>query len=245
MPVPPVWTARLGYHAFNDGGIATGSGATRGKIESASMAIPVELLGAVVLLSLPAGFAAARFAQWQTGVGQPAVITMIATVLTSFVWTVFVIPANYLLPATLLLASGLCTLSAIDVIAFRLPDAITFPLIAGGLLLSLRLPDRDPIGHLSGAVAAYLVFYAIALLYRQVRSREGLGMGDAKLAAAAGAWLGWQALPSVVLIACAVAFTWIGLSVVFRGRDSANQQIAFGVPLCFGFWLVWLYGPPL
>jgi leader peptidase (prepilin peptidase)/N-methyltransferase len=62
--------------------------------------------------------------------------------------------------------------------------------------------------------------------------------------AAAGAWLGWQALPLVVLIACAAAFVWIGLAVMLRGRAALHDEIAFGVPLCVAFWLVWLYGVP-
>jgi leader peptidase (prepilin peptidase)/N-methyltransferase len=113
------------------------------------------------------------------------------------------------------------------------------------VLLSLRLPDHDPLAHLIGAATGFLVLYLIAILYRRARAREGLGLGDAKLAAAAGAWLSWQALPSVILIACAAAFIWIGVRVALRGRAVLSQQIAFGVPLCFAFWLIWLYGAPL
>jgi prepilin signal peptidase PulO-like enzyme (type II secretory pathway) len=46
-------------------------------------------------------------------------------------------------------------------------------------------------------------------------------------------------------MACAAAFIWIGIAVALRGRGVLTEQIAFGVPLCFAFWLVWLYGPPL
>lgn len=153
-------------------------------------------------------------------------------------------PANFLLAATLLLGWTLLVLATVDVLVFRLPDIFTLPLIAAGLLLSFQLPDHDPPAHVIGATAGFLVLYGIALAYRRARGREGLGLGDAKLAAAAGAWLGWQALPSVVLIACAVAFVWIGVALLFRGREVLSRELAFGAPLCFAFWLVWLHGPP-
>jgi leader peptidase (prepilin peptidase)/N-methyltransferase len=169
---------------------------------------------------------------------------MIAASLVLAIWAALVVPPNYLLPATLLLGWLLLILATVDFLVLRLPDLLTLPLTAIGLLLSLWLPDRNPIAHLIGAAAGFFVLYAIALAYRGIRGREGLGLGDAKLAAAAGAWLGWQALPSVVLIACAAAFIWIGMMVWFRGREVLRRELAFGVPLCFAFWLVWLYGAP-
>ena len=77
--------------------------------------------------------------------------------------------------------------------------------------------------------------------YHRVRRREGIGIGDAKLMAAAGAWVGWQGLSSVLLIAAAV-----GLAVAFaaRGRGPAPQdEVSFGPFLALGLWLTWLYGP--
>src|SRR6185437_57057 len=149
------------------------------------------------------------------------------------------------LAAALFLGWTLLTLGTVDVLVFRLPDVLTYLLACAGFLLSLWLPDSDPIGHLIGAAAGFLIFWLIAASFRRLRGREGLGLGDAKLAAAAGAWLGWQALPSVVLIACAIAFIWIGMGVLFRGKAILNEQIAFGAPLCAAFWLVWLYGAPV
>jgi leader peptidase (prepilin peptidase)/N-methyltransferase len=161
------------------------------------------------------------------------------------VWAAWVMPSSLLLVAALFLGWSLLALGAVDVLVFRLPDILTYPLAFAGLLLSLWLPDHDPIAHLIGAVAGFLIFWAIAAVFQRLRGREGLGLGDAKLAAAAGAWLGWQALPSVVLIACAIAFVWIGVGMAFRGKDILREQIAFGAPLCAAFWLVWLYGAPL
>jgi leader peptidase (prepilin peptidase)/N-methyltransferase len=202
-------------------------------------------LTAIAAAGVPAGWTGAMLVHRQTRTTRPVAAPMIVGGIVTFVWAGAIVPADYLLPATLLLGWTLLVLSAVDAICFRLPDILTFTLIGAGLLLSLILTDHAPGAHLAGAIAGFAVLYAIGLLYRQVRGREGLGMGDAKLAGAAGAWLGWQPLPSVILIACVVGFIWIGVTVAFRGRNALHQQIAFGVPLCFAFWLVWLYGPPL
>jgi leader peptidase (prepilin peptidase)/N-methyltransferase len=190
-----------------------------------------------------AGSCAAIFARYEAGRPPPYLATIAAAVSIA-IWATLVMPPNFLLPVTLLLGWALLGLSLVDVLDFRLPDLITLPLIAGGLLISLWLPDGNPLGHLIGAIMGFAALYIIAVLYRRARTREGLGLGDAKLAAAAGAWLGWQALPSVVLVACIIAFIWIGVAVAFRGKSVLGERIAFGVPLSFAFWLVWLYGAP-
>jgi len=166
---------------------------------------------------------------------------MILAVAVAAVWAALAMPLSYLLAATLLLGWTLCVLSAVDFLAFRLPDILTLPLVAIGLLLALWLPERDIIGHAIGAASGFLVLYLIATLYRQFRAREGLGLGDAKLAAAAGAWLGWQALPTVLLVASIGGLVWVSLATYFRGRSALNEQMPFGVPLCVAFWLEWLW----
>ncbi|MFL6688752.1 MAG: prepilin peptidase [Alphaproteobacteria bacterium] len=197
------------------------------------------------LLSVPAGWAGSVIVERESGAGRHLSLGLMIASVAVAIWAAIVMPATWLLGATLLLGWILCILSAVDLLVLRLPDIITLPLVAVGLLVSVWLPDHDPLGHAAGAATGFALFYVIALVYRLLRSHEGLGLGDAKLAAAAGAWLGWQSLPSVMLIACAAAFAWVGLSVVNRGRAAAAGHIAFGVPLCIAFWLVWLYGPPL
>lgn len=143
---------------------------------------------------------------------------------------------------TLGLAWALFTLAAIDVLAFRLPDLVTLPLAAGGLVASLILTN-EIWAHLAGAVIGYCAFAAISWAFARLRGREGLGQGDAKLAAAAGAWLGWTPLPSVVLIACAAGFLWVAAMAIVRGRAALTERIPFGVALAIAIWVVWLYGP--
>ena len=142
-----------------------------------------------------------------------------------------------------LLGWSLLTLALIDLRDKLLPDAITLPLIAVGLVAALVLEPLDPAAHLIGALAGLISFFLVAVIFRTLRGYEGLGGGDAKLFAAAGAWVGWVGLPSVLLIGAATALVVVAIGMAAGRRDIAREEIAFGPYLCFGFWLVWLYGP--
>jgi leader peptidase (prepilin peptidase) / N-methyltransferase len=100
--------------------------------------------------------------------------------------------------AELLVGWTLLTLAWIDVEQFRLPDALTLPLLGAGLVAT-EVTAPDALGdHLIGAAVGYLAFRTVRNAYRTVRRKDGLGLGDAKLLSAAGAWLGWALLPDVV-----------------------------------------------
>ncbi|MCZ6586367.1 MAG: A24 family peptidase [Alphaproteobacteria bacterium] len=87
------------------------------------------------------------------------------------------------------------------------------------------------------------LFLVVGATFRRLRGYEGLGGGDAKLFAAAGAWVGWPGLPSVLLIASVAALAVVLVMIAAGRRGMAHQEIAFGPYLCVGFWIVWLYGP--
>ena len=148
-----------------------------------------------------------------------------------------------LLWATCVLGWLLLALAVIDVRHMLLPDALTLPLAATGIGVAAILAGRLPAQHLIGAAAGFVSFFVLARLYRWVRAREGLGLGDAKLLAAAGAWVSWQGLPSVVLIGALSGLGAALIEAMLRGRPSAADRLAFGPHLCLGTWLVWLYGP--
>jgi leader peptidase (prepilin peptidase) / N-methyltransferase len=138
---------------------------------------------------------------------------------------------------------GLLALAAIDLRHYLLPDVLTLPLVPLGLLAASIGDPAELVAHIIGAAAGYLAFLLIAVAYRRLRQREGLGLGDAKLLAVAGAWVSWQGLPSVVLLGACASFA---LLLLERLRGSAlrlDQRVAFGPGLCLGLWLVWLYGP--
>lgn len=160
------------------------------------------------------------------------------------VWATVATPAD---PARVWAGCGLgwalLTLAWIDWRHLRLPDAITLPLVPAGLAVTLWLEPERLATHAAGAVAGYLAFRGIAWIYRRLRGREGLGQGDAKLLAVAGAWLGWDALPMVVLLA---ALLGIGLALTLAPRR--GDGLDHGLPLPFGpclalaIWLGWLHG---
>jgi leader peptidase (prepilin peptidase)/N-methyltransferase len=72
---------------------------------------------------------------------------------------------------------------------------------------------------------------------------DGLGLGDAKLLGAGGAWLGWAPLPSVLVIACLASIVWVAVRRLSQGPRALQSPIAFGAPLALAIWIVWLYGP--
>jgi len=121
-----------------------------------------------------------------------------------------------------------------------LPDALTLPLLVSGLLLSWWLVPWTLADRAIGAIAGYIGFRALATLYRALRKREGLGQGDAKLLAASGAWLGWQALGNVVLLAALLA---LGFALVARARGQslgATTELPFGPALAAATFVLWL-----
>lgn len=140
-----------------------------------------------------------------------------------------------------LLGWWLLCLAILDIRHFLLPDALTLPLIPAGLGATwLTAPTMLPDVTI-GAATGFLSFWLIRVGYYRLRRREGLGFGDVKLMAGLGAWLGWQSLPSVVLIA-AMAGLVVTLPSALR-RGALLLRLPFGTYLAMGAWLVWLYGP--
>ena len=139
--------------------------------------------------------------------------------------------------ATCLLGWALLLLAVIDWRTGLLPDMLTLPLLAAGLLeAALR---EEPLGpRLAGAAAGYGALVALAYAYRRWRQRDGLGRGDAKLLAAGGAWAGIAALPTIVLVAALAGLAAAVLAA--RGRPSATTSIAFGPWLALAIWLIYL-----
>ena len=143
------------------------------------------------------------------------------------------LPLYLAVAVSLLLALALVAAAVIDLHQFRLPDAITLPLIAAGLGLAALSPAPALAERLVGAGAGFALLAALGAVHFRWRGREGLGLGDAKLFAATGAWLGWQALPWVLALAAGGALIW---AVALR-RSGA---IAFGPWLALAFWVLWL-----
>src|SRR5699024_7302555 len=107
---------------------------------------------------------------------------------------------GWLALAALILTWALIALSIIDLDHQLLPDSITLPLLWLGLLLSLSGQFTDPQSSILGATIGYLSLWSLYHIFRLLTGKEGMGYGDFKLLAALGAWLGWQALPVIVLL---------------------------------------------
>ncbi|MDZ3837416.1 MAG: A24 family peptidase [Rhodospirillales bacterium] len=158
------------------------------------------------------------------------------------VWTALAVP-GVVVWATAVLGWTLLALAVIDVRTLTLPDVLTLPLAGCGLAVAWWLDDVSLGGHAIGPAAGWLGFWLIARLYQTLRHRPGLGEGDAKLMAAAGAWVGWQGLPSVILIAALAALGAVAVAKVLCRPLDAATPIPFGPFLALGLWLTWLYGP--
>lgn len=122
----------------------------------------------------------------------------------------------------------LIALSVIDFETGYLPDALTLPLIVIGIIVSAAGYFTPLTDALIGAVAGFLIFWIVGALFHQIRGIEGLGLGDAKLLAAIGAWLGWQAIAPTVLVAAL-----IGLAGAFTFRLT-GKEITGTTPIAFG-----------
>ncbi len=143
--------------------------------------------------------------------------------------------------AALPLTWALIALSLIDFDTQLLPDSITLPFLWFGLLLSLFPVFADMRASLIGAIAGYMSLWIIYQAFRLLTGKEGMGFGDFKLLALLGAWMGWQALPMIVLLSSAVGAVLGGALVVFKGRDRA-QPMPFGPYLAIAGWIALLWG---
>ena len=141
---------------------------------------------------------------------------------------------------TAVLGWWLFLLAALDVEHHWLPDRLTLPLIPAGLAVAWIGIGPSLESRLIGAAAGFAVLALLAVGYRALRKREGLGGGDPKLLAAIGAWLGWQQLPFVLLGA-----GLIGLAVIaamrLRGQAvSATDRLPLGTLMALAAWPIWL-----
>ncbi len=152
-------------------------------------------------------------------------------------WAVLAGLDGAVLWASCVLGWTLLTLAWIDAVCQRLPDVLTLPLILAGLAEAAWLEPEALSARAFGAACGYTAFWAVAWAYRRARGREGLGLGDAKLLAAGGAWVGGWLLGDVVLAAALAGLAW----ALRRGRPDLAARVPFGPFLAGGIWLVWLY----
>lgn len=151
--------------------------------------------------------------------------------------------SGWLVPASAIFGWTLLALAVIDWRHLVLPDPLTLFLAASGIAVTaLLLPDRL-LHHFIGAVAGYVALAAIAYLYARLRGRQGLGQGDAKLFGGLGAWVSWAGLPSILLVASALALGFVLVQSLSGKPIRPDSKLPFGTFLAAAGWVVWLYGP--
>ena len=143
------------------------------------------------------------------------------------------------------LVATLVALAFIDLDTQLLPDDLTLPLLWAGIVASALGWTSVPLAaSVGGAVAGYLSLWFVFHAYRLIRGKEGMGAGDFKLLAALGAWMGWQLIPSIILLSSAVgALVGIGL-IVLRSHDK-DVPIPFGPYLAGGGMAALFFGEQL
>ena len=127
---------------------------------------------------------------------------------------------------------GLLALTFIDIQEQLLPDVIVLPLLAVGLLFN-SLYGAGPIDAVLGGALGFCILWAIRAVYRLARGIEGMGFGDLKLAAMIGAWLGLQAIPTVLLVAFMAGVVFM-LPLSLLGRLDEKTPVPFGPFLALG-----------
>ncbi len=149
-----------------------------------------------------AGGVVAGYAAWRFGFSLAALGAML------FCWT-------------------LIALAVIDLDTQLLPDDLTLLLVWTGLAFNLGGTFAPLSSAVIGAIAGYLFLWAVYWAFKLATGKEGMGYGDFKLLAAIGAWLGWQALPLVVLLSSIVGAT-VGISLMVFARHGRDRPIPFG-----------------
>lgn len=133
----------------------------------------------------------------------------------------------------------LLLLAVLDFDHYWLPDRLTLSLI--GLGLAGALVGPPPLADRAlGALGGFAALALVAAAYRRLRGRDGLGGGDAKLFAAIGAWLGWQALPAVLVLATLMALAAVAVGVLAGRRASRLTAVPLGAALAAAGWACWV-----
>lgn len=134
----------------------------------------------------------------------------------------------------LLLASG-----AVDLAAFWLPDRLTITLAIAALVGGIAGAAPDLTERLIGGAGGFAALWLVAALYRNIRGRTGLGGGDPKLFGAIGLWLGWRALPIVLLSASLAGLAVVLVMAATGRRPSATDRLPLGTLLAGAAFLCW------
>lgn len=169
--------------------------------------------------------ALAAVCRWRERPALPARLARVCVFLSMMAGLSVLLEPSLLAAARLAACFVLLTLALIDARCGFLPDALTLPLLWAGLLLAWSGHGTDLHDAVLAAAAGYVLLWSLDLGFRVCRGRAGLGGGDMKLVAALGAWLGWAALPGVLLAACIAGAVF---ALCRQGREAWHAALPFG-----------------
>jgi leader peptidase (prepilin peptidase)/N-methyltransferase len=143
------------------------------------------------------------------------------------------------------LALIMLAIAAVDGRRFLIPDSMNAAALALGLVHAVAAGQGDASVALAGAALRAgclgLSFLALRLIYARLRGRQGIGLGDVKLAAVAGVWLGWLIMPIAVEIAAVSALSTHALRrYVLRRSVRRTDRLPFGLYFAPAIWIGWL-----
>lgn len=137
----------------------------------------------------------------------------------------------------MILSLSLIIIFFIDLKHYIIPNEITFPMMALGFVKSFD-PNLDSmfpnyVNSLIGGLFGYGIIWSIIYFYKQIRKKEGMGLGDAKLFAVVGFWFGWLAIPFVIFLSSVTALISVVPSLL-KNSKSMSSQIPFGPYIIIG-----------
>ena len=125
----------------------------------------------------------------------------------------------------------------IDFKHYIIPNVLTFSMMFLGFIKSF-IPNLNPIfpnyiNSLIGGIFGYGIIWSIIFFYKQVRKKEGMGLGDAKLLSAIGFWFGWFSIPFVIFLSSLIALLSVAPSLINKSKKFSSQ-IPFGPYIILG-----------
>ena len=137
-----------------------------------------------------------------------------------------------------ILSIGFLIIFFIDLKHFIIPNEITYPLMMLGFLKSF-VPNLNLnlfpnfINSLIGGFFGYVIIWLVIFIYKKLRNKEGMGLGDAKLVSVIGFWFGWISIPFVIFFSSAIALIKV-IPDLIKNKKNLSSEIPFGPYLIVG-----------
>jgi leader peptidase (prepilin peptidase)/N-methyltransferase len=142
------------------------------------------------------------------------------------------------------LAILMIAIAVADARHFIIPDLLVLAALGLGLLQALLVQSENFLAAMANSglrgLALALAFWSLRKAYKWFRGREGIGLGDVKLAAVAGVWLDWLAITCAVEIAALAALVTIAILAVRGMPITGKTRVPFGCFFAPAIWLAWL-----